>query len=79
MKDSKLAAAHGFTLQHQGGGIHALQKNIPDGRFILITEEEDEARGTEWVVGLHNEQECIDFECFQSFAKALAYATRWER
>jgi len=75
--DNALAAKHGFHLQHQGGGIYALQKPLGEGRFILITEEEDEVGLTEFVVGLHNEQECIDFECFQNFKTALDYASRW--
>lgn len=79
MKDSKLAAAHGFTLQHQGGGIHALQKNIPEGRWILITEEEDGCGGEGYVAGLHDEYECIDFTWRPSLDEALAASKKWER
>lgn len=63
----------GFAIVHNGGGLTAWEKELPNGRRILITDSEgvdhtlsdasanDPTKPDHWLIGLHDGESDIDF------------------
>ena len=58
--ENGLATAFKFEWKHQGGNIWAWQRDLPDGRFILITEDEEDD-GYVCACWLHDGDECVSY------------------
>lgn len=71
--DAQLEAieAAGFEASHQGGNVFALQRNLENGRFILISLDDET---DDFVVGIHNAEECIAYAMEPNIAAALEKA-----
>ena len=62
----------GFEHWHTGGGCTAWRKELPDGRYLMITDssgcdatlgechESHRDKPDAWMVGIHNDSDCLD-------------------
>ncbi len=63
--DGKAFAAAGFEFFHNGGGTTAWKKELPEGRFLLVTNtdggnHEPEGEGDSYMVGFFLSSEDVD-------------------
>ncbi|WPE19918.1 hypothetical protein [Shinella zoogloeoides] len=78
-EDGMAFTAAGFDLWPAGGGCTAWRKNLPDGKYLLITgmDGSDHVRldDEEWLIGLHSDDGCFGWREAVTTEAAIAAAT----